>query len=95
MALFDYLNENTLTPFECLKVVISIVNGLDHLHTPIESCTGKPALAHCDLKSKSILVKSDLTCFIGDLGLALCGDKQGNVIFQNQASTNSPRYKQK
>lgn len=68
-------------------MAISIVNGLDHLHTPIESCTGKPALAHCDLKSKNILVKSDFTCCIGDLGLALCGDKQGNVIFQGRTST--------
>ncbi len=86
-SLFDYLNQNTLTTLECLKMAISIVNGLDHLHTPIESCTGKPALAHCDLKSKNILVKSDLTCCIGDLGLALCGDKQGNVIFQNQSTS--------
>jgi TGF-beta receptor type-1 len=78
-SLFDYLNQNTLTIYECLKMAISIVNGLDHLHTPIESCTGKPALAHCDLKSKNILVKSDLTCCIGDLGLALCGDKNGNI----------------
>ena len=87
-SLFDFLNENTITTFECLRMAISIVNGLDHLHTPIESCTGKPALAHCDLKSKNILVKSDLTCCIGDLGLALCGDKQGNVIFQNRSSEN-------
>ena len=79
-SLFDYLNQNTLTIYECLKMAISIVNGLDHLHTPIESCTGKPALAHCDLKSKNILVKSDLTCCIGDLGLALCGDKNGQII---------------
>jgi TGF-beta receptor type-1 len=85
-SLFDYLNQNTLTIYECLKMAISIVNGLDHLHTPIESCTGKPALAHCDLKSKNILVKSDLTCCIGDLGLALCGDKNGNIQhhFQQQ-----------
>lgn len=33
--------------------------------------TGKPAIAHRDLKSKNILVKSDLTCVIADLGLAV------------------------
>lgn len=32
---------------------------------------GKPAIAHRDLKSKNILVKSDLTCVIADLGLAV------------------------
>ncbi|VDO42710.1 unnamed protein product [Brugia timori] len=31
----------------------------------------KPAIAHRDLKSKNILVKSDLTCVIADLGLAV------------------------
>lgn len=33
--------------------------------------SGKPAIAHRDLKSKNILVKSNLTCVIGDLGLAV------------------------
>lgn len=33
--------------------------------------SGKPAIAHRDLKSKNILVKSDGTCAIGDLGLAV------------------------
>lgn len=32
---------------------------------------GKPAIAHRDLKSKNILVKSNGTCAIGDLGLAV------------------------
>lgn len=33
--------------------------------------SGKPAIAHRDLKSKNILVKSNGTCAIGDLGLAV------------------------
>lgn len=94
-SLYDYLNQPNLkqTPADTLRMALSIVNGLDHLHTPIESCTGKPALAHCDLKSKNILVKADLTCCIGDLGLALCGDKNGNVT-QNPATirTGTKRY---
>lgn len=35
---------------------------------------GKPAIAHRDLKSKNILVKSNLSCAIGDLGLAVRHD---------------------
>ncbi|XP_023311750.1 bone morphogenetic protein receptor type-2 [Anoplophora glabripennis] len=35
---------------------------------------GKPAIAHRDLKSKNILVKSNGTCAIGDLGLAVRHD---------------------
>lgn len=92
-SLYDYLNQQGLTPVQTLQMALSIVNGLDHLHTPIESYTGKPALAHCDLKSKNILVKSDLTCCISDLGLALCGDKNGKVT-QNPATirTGTKRY---
>lgn len=30
--------------------------------------TGKPGIAHCDLKSKNILVKNNGTCCIADLG---------------------------
>ena len=33
--------------------------------------SGKPAIAHRDLKSKNILVKSNGTCAIADLGLAV------------------------
>lgn len=33
--------------------------------------TGKPAIAHRDLKSKNILVKRNGTCCIADLGMLL------------------------
>lgn len=35
------------------------------------SPTGKPGIAHRDLKSKNILVKKNLMCAIADLGLAV------------------------
>lgn len=91
-SLFDYLTLNQLCPDLALKMALSIVNGMVHLHMPIESCKGKPALAHCDLKSKNILVKSDLTCCIGDLGLALSGDKDGKVVQQGNIRTGTKRY---
>lgn len=37
----------------------------------VDDYMGKPGIAHRDLKSKNILVKSNLTCAIGDLGLAV------------------------
>lgn len=91
-SLYDYLSENQINPDLCLKMALSIVNGLVHLHMPIESCKGKPALAHCDLKSKNILVKSDLSCCIGDLGLALSGDKDGKVAQGGNIRTGTKRY---
>ncbi|XP_063910908.1 TGF-beta receptor type-1 isoform X3 [Zophobas morio] len=42
--------------------------------------TGKPAIAHRDLKSKNILVKSNFTCAIGDLGLAVRHDSTTDTV---------------
>ena len=41
---------------------------------------GKPAIAHRDLKSKNILVKSNCSCAIGDLGLAVRLDTVKNTV---------------
>ena len=49
----------------------SIADGLHYLHTEITGVCGKPEIAHRDIKSKNILVKDDLTCCIGDFGLAV------------------------
>lgn len=92
-SLYDYLTQNKITPDVAIKMALSIVNGLVHLHMPIESCKGKPALAHCDLKSKNILVKNDLNCCIGDLGLALTGDKDGKLMVHGaNIRTGTKRY---
>lgn len=78
-ALYDYLNNKTISPEQMIKMALSMIKGLVHLHRPIIGCKGKLPLAHCDLKTKNILVKKDLTCCIGDLGLALCGDIDGQL----------------
>lgn len=56
----------------------------------IVNFTGKPAIAHRDLKSKNILVKSNGQCAIGDLGLAVRHDVVLNVVdipFNNRVGT--------
>jgi activin receptor type-1 len=40
-----------------MRVLISTVTGLVHLHTEIFGTQGKPAIAHRDIKSKNILVR--------------------------------------
>lgn len=42
--------------------------------------TGKPAIAHRDIKSKNILVKKNGTAVIADLGLAVKHDSNTNNI---------------
>ena len=41
---------------------------------------GKPAIAHRDLKSKNILVKSNGCCAIGDLGLVVRFDATSDTV---------------
>ncbi|XP_058125443.1 TGF-beta receptor type-1 isoform X2 [Anopheles coustani] len=70
-SLFDFLTARYVDPDTMLEMAYSIATGLAHLHMDIVGTRGKPAIAHRDLKSKNILVKSNLTCCIGDLGLAV------------------------
>ncbi|XP_013189160.1 activin receptor type-1C isoform X2 [Amyelois transitella] len=70
-SLFDYLGARTIDQHTLVKMALSIATGLAHLHMDIVGTKGKPAIAHRDLKSKNILVKNNLTCVIGDLGLAV------------------------
>ena len=58
-SLFGFLHENTVSLEELFLMAISIVNGLAHLHTEVIGTQGKPAMAHRDMKSKNILVKTN------------------------------------
>lgn len=54
------------------------------------SFAGKPAIAHRDLKSKNILVKSNGTCAIADLGLAVrydCTTDTVDIVPNNRVGT--------
>uniref|UniRef100_H3AI87 Activin receptor type-1C n=1 Tax=Latimeria chalumnae TaxID=7897 RepID=H3AI87_LATCH len=79
-SLFDYLNRYTVTLDGVIKLSLSIASGLAHLHMEIVGTQGKPAIAHRDFKSKNILVKSNGTCAIADLGLAVKHDLETNTV---------------
>jgi len=70
-SLHDYLQKSVLTPRTLKKLALSLASGLAHLHTEIFGTRGKPAIAHRDIKSKNILVKSNGQCAIADFGLAV------------------------
>ncbi|XP_005096480.1 activin receptor type-1 isoform X2 [Aplysia californica] len=76
-SLYDYLQCSDIDMEEMLILAHSASAGLAHLHTEIKEGTGrhgKPAIAHRDIKTKNILVKSNGQCCIGDLGHAVRGD---------------------
>lgn len=79
-SLFDYLNCTTVDLDQLIRMSVSIASGLSHLHMEIQGTQGKPGIAHCDLKSKNILVKTNRTCCIADLGLAIKHDASSDCI---------------
>lgn len=81
-SLYDFLSVSDvkLTPSRMIVFALSICNGLHHLHTEFSGVQGKPSIAHRDLKSKNILVKTNNTCCIADFGLAVYRDVQTRKI---------------
>lgn len=68
-SLADYLRYYTFDINILKQQLFSIISGLCYLHSG-SSELSKPVITHRDLKSHNILVKDDLTCCIGDFGLA-------------------------
>ncbi|XP_054090350.1 TGF-beta receptor type-1 isoform X4 [Zeugodacus cucurbitae] len=92
-SLFDYLTTHTVDTKTMLNMALSIAIGLAHLHMDIVGTRGKPAIAHRDLKSKNILVKSNLSCAIGDLGLAVRHvEKNDSVDIPSTHRVGTKRY---
>lgn len=56
------------------------IYGFNDIHFYTFFLAGKPAIAHRDLKSKNILVKSNGTCAIADLGLAVRYDSVTDTV---------------
>ena len=71
-SLRQYLQWNTLTSKQLGRLADTAVKGLCHLHTSKED---RAAIAHRDINSDSILVKSDLTSVISNFSVAVECDK--------------------
>ncbi|XP_053564002.1 serine/threonine-protein kinase receptor R3 [Bombina bombina] len=92
-SLYDYLQRTTLDSISCLELAVSIIFGLVHLHVEIFGTQGKPAIAHRDLKSRNILVKSNKQCCIADLGLAVMHSQNGDYLdIGNNPRVGTKRY---
>lgn len=65
-SLYDYLKRNLITYSQLIDICLDIATGLSHLHNN-SNCI----VVHRDIKSKNILLKSDLSACISDFNLAL------------------------
>ncbi|KAJ1350212.1 hypothetical protein KIN20_005950 [Parelaphostrongylus tenuis] len=90
-SLFDYLSNSTINVVTLVQMVRGIANGLSYLHAELMGIQRKPAIAHRDIKSKNILVKSDLTCAIADFGLAVRYES-GHISLPNSNKCGTVRY---
>ncbi|BHF61022.1 hypothetical protein SprV_0100399200 [Sparganum proliferum] len=73
-SVYDYIRSTELSWGEMLRIAIGMARGLSHLHTELPHTAfqeGKPSIAHRDFKSRNVLLKSDLTACISDMGLAI------------------------
>ncbi|KFQ48535.1 Serine/threonine-protein kinase receptor R3, partial [Nestor notabilis] len=92
-SLYDYLQRTALDAETCLGLASSIICGLVHLHVEIFGTQGKPAIAHRDLKSRNILVKSNRQCCIADLGLAVMHSQGSDYLdIGNNPRVGTKRY---
>lgn len=92
-SLYDYLNVQKLAKVQLLQIINSIVSGLLHLHTEIFGTQGKPAIAHRDIKSKNILMKTPTSCCIADFGLAVTHtDTTGQLNVAQNHRVGTKRY---
>ncbi|XP_066564656.1 serine/threonine-protein kinase receptor R3 [Amia ocellicauda] len=94
-SLYDFLQgaASGLDPSLCLRFCLSIACGLVHLHTEILSTQGKPAIAHRDIKTRNILVKSNRQCCIADLGLAVMHSQANDLLdIGNNPRVGTKRY---
>lgn len=59
-SLYEYLQKTILHPYHVVTFAMSIADGLAFLHSEVNNHLGKkPAIAHRNLRSESIFVKSN------------------------------------
>ena len=70
-SLYDHLKSTPMSLEEACSIIYSIAKGLRYLHSEIQGTENKPPIAHRDIKSKNILMKTPTCACIADLGLAV------------------------
>uniref|UniRef100_A0A1I7TVQ9 receptor protein serine/threonine kinase n=1 Tax=Caenorhabditis tropicalis TaxID=1561998 RepID=A0A1I7TVQ9_9PELO len=93
-SLHDYLRSNTINIETYYDLMRSAANGLAFLHMKLagNQKSSKPMMAHRDVKSRNIMVKSDLTCALGDFGLSLCEPEEKDTPATTNYKCGTVRY---
>ena len=90
-SLQDFLRQRTVSAKGMLHMAASVCSGLAHLHSDSSDNQAKISVAHCNLTSRNVLVKGNLSCCIGDFRLAIF--KHKNEIHQPEdAKLGTLRY---
>ena len=66
-----YLRQHKVPGRALLQMSVSVASGLAHLHSGSTGNQAKAPVAHCNLTSRNILVKENLSCCIGDFRCAV------------------------
>lgn len=71
-SLYDFLNRSSISEEQAARILLSTASGISYLHENhgFGSEKRKPRIAHRDIKSKNILMKTPDTCCLADLGHA-------------------------
>lgn len=92
----EYLSHHIISWHDLWLLGSSLARGVAHLHSDHTPCGRyKVAIAHRDIKSSNILVKSDLTCCLCDFGLALRLDNNLSVdelANSGQVKLSNPKF---
>lgn len=73
LSLYDLLKHNVISLDSCNRIILTMTDGLAFLHETkpfYATDVDKKAIIHRDIKSRNILIKSDMTACIADFGLA-------------------------
>lgn len=71
-SLCDFLDKNEICGSQqAIKILYSIIEGLNYLHEDYSTGGGKPPIAHRDIKSKNILMRRPDVCCLADFGHAV------------------------
>ncbi|XP_034085105.1 bone morphogenetic protein receptor type-2-like isoform X2 [Gymnodraco acuticeps] len=71
-CLSSYLSHHTVDWSTCCRMTHGVTRGLAFLHTELHRAgESKPGVAHRDVSSRNVLLRSDLSCVLADFGLSM------------------------